>query len=401
MTQKKSKRSLQEIKELIGEQEDILRPLISTVLQEVLEAEMSEAVGAEKSERAEGRLGYRSGYYVRSLITRVGKLELRVPQDRQGRFSSELFERYQRSEKALVGALAEMYIQGVSTRKVKAITEELCGHAFSASAISAINKRLDEELQSFMHRPLEEEFPYLILDARYEKVREEGIIRSRAVLVALGVDWEGRRQVLAVELANRESASSWKEFLLKLKSRGLRGVVLAVSDDHAGLKRAIAEVLAEAFWQRCYVHFLRNALDYLPRKAADDCLTELRWFYERRNVEEARRDLIAWLGKWQAKYPKLCEWVEGNIEETFTFYRLPKEHHKHLKSTNVLERLNQELKRRTHVIRIFPNPESCLRLIRALAVEMHEAWLETHRYLNMEALREQRKAELPELKAAA
>jgi putative transposase len=401
MTQKKTKRSLQEIKELIGEQEDILRPLISTVLQEVLEAEMSEAVGAEKSERAEGRLGYRSGYYVRSLITRVGKLELRVPQDRQGRFSSELFERYQRSEKALVGALAEMYIQGVSTRKVKAITEELCGHAFSASAISAINKRLDEELQSFMHRPLEEEFPYLILDARYEKVREEGIIRSRAVLVALGVDWEGRRQVLAVELANRESASSWKEFLLKLKSRGLRGVVLAVSDDHAGLKRAIAEVLAEAFWQRCYVHFLRNALDYLPRKAADDCLTELRWFYERRNVEEARRDLIAWLGKWQAKYPKLCEWVEGNIEETFTFYRLPKEHHKHLKSTNVLERLNQELKRRTHVIRIFPNPESCLRLIRALAVEMHEAWLETHRYLNMEALREQRKAELPELKAAA
>ena len=210
MTQKKTKRSLQEIKELIGEQEDILRPLISTVLQEVLEAEMSEAVGAEKSERAEGRLGYRSGYYVRSLITRVGKLELRVPQDRQGRFSSELFERYQRSEKALVGALAEMYVQGVSTRKIKAITEELCGHAFSASAISAINKRLDEELQSFMHRPLEEEFPYLILDARYEKVREEGVIRSRAVLVALGVDWEGRRQVLAVELANRERRAADK-----------------------------------------------------------------------------------------------------------------------------------------------------------------------------------------------
>jgi len=401
MTRKKTKRSLQEIKELVGEQEDILRPLISMVLQEILEAEMSEAVGAGKSQRAESRLGYRSGYYVRSLITRVGKLELRVPQDRQGRFSTELFERYQRSEKALVGALAEMYVQGVSTRKVKAITEELCGHAFSASAISAINKGLDEELQSFMHRPLEEEFPYLFLDARYEKVREEGIIRSRAVLVALGVDWEGRRQVLAVELANRESTTSWKEFLLKLKSRGLRGVVLAVSDDHPALKRSIAEVLPEAFWQRCYVHFLRNALDYLPRKADDDCLTELRWFYERRNVEEARRDLIAWLSKWQGKYPKLCEWVEINIEETFTFYRLPKEHHKHLKSTNVLERLNQELKRRTHVIRIFPNPESCLRLIRALAVEMHEDWLETHRYLNMEALREQRKTQLPELKAAA
>ena len=401
MTRGKTKRSLQEIKELIAGEEDILRPLIGAVLQEVLEAEMSQALGAEKGERIEGRLGYRSGYYVRSLITRVGRVELRVPQDRQGRFSSELFERYQRSEKALVGALAEMYIQGVSTRKVKTITEELCGHEFSASAISAINKRLDEELQRFMHRSLEEEFPYLILDARYEKVREDGVIRSRAVLVALGVDWEGRRQVLGVELANRESATSWKEFLLKLKSRGLRGVTLAITDDHAGLKRSLAEVLPEAFWQRCYVHFLRNALDYLPRKVNDDCLTELRWFYDRRNVEEARRDLVAWLGKWQTKYPKLCEWVEGNIEETFTFYRLPKEHHKHLKSTNMLERLNQELKRRTHVIRIFPNPESCLRLIRALAVEIHEGWLETHCYLNMEPLAEQKKSQLHGLELAA
>ena len=401
MTRGKTKRSLQEIKELIAEEEDILRPLIGAVLQEVLEAEMSQALGAEKGERIEGRLGYRSGYYVRSLITRVGRVELRVPQDRQGRFSSELFERYQRSEKALVGALAEMYIQGVSTRKVKTITEELCGHEFSASAISAINKRLDEELERFMHRSLEEEFPYLILDARYEKVREDGVIRSRAVLVALGVDWEGRRQVLGVELANRESATSWKEFLLKLKSRGLRGVTLAITDDHAGLKRSLAEVLPEAFWQRCYVHFLRNALDYLPRKVNDDCLTELRWFYDRRNVEEARRDLVAWLGKWQTRYPKLCEWVEGNIEETFTFYRLPKEHHKHLKSTNMLERLNQELKRRTHVIRIFPNPESCLRLIRALAVEIHEGWLETHCYLNMESLAEQKKSQLHGLELAA
>jgi putative transposase len=401
MTRGKTKRSLQEIKELIAGEEDILRPLIGAVLQEVLEAEMSQALGAEKGERIEGRLGYRSGYYVRSLITRVGRVELRVPQDRQGRFSSELFERYQRSEKALVGALAEMYIQGVSTRKVKTITEELCGHEFSASAISTINKRLDEELQRFMHRSLEEEFPYLILDARYEKVREDGVIRSRAVLVALGVDWEGRRQVLGVELANRESATSWKEFLLKLKSRGLRGVTLAITDDHAGLKRSLAEVLPEAFWQRCYVHFLRNALDYLPRKVNDDCLTELRWFYDRRNVEEARRDLVAWLGKWQTKYPKLCEWVEGNIEETFTFYRLPKEHHKHLKSTNMLERLNQELKRRTHVIRIFPNPESCLRLIRALAVEIHEGWLETHCYLNMESLAEQKKSQLHGLELAA
>jgi putative transposase len=329
-TRKKTTPRLQEIKERIAEEEDFLRPLVARMLQEILEAEMNQALGAEKSERVEGRLGYRSGYSGRSLITRVGKLELRVPQDRQGHFSTQVFERYQRSEKALVAALAEMYVQGVSTRKVKAITEELCGHEFSASAVSAVNQRLDEELKRFATRPLEEAFPYLILDARSEKIREAGVIRSRAVLVALGVDWEGRRQVLAIELANRESATSWKELLLKLKSRGLREVVLAISDDHPGLKRAIAEVLPEAFWQRCYVHFLRNTLDYLPRKADDDCLIELRWFYERRNGEEARRELAAWLSKWQAKYPKLCEWVETNIEETFTFYRLPKEHHKHL-----------------------------------------------------------------------
>jgi putative transposase len=392
---------LAEIKAQLVAEGEFLRPLVEMVVQQVLEAEMSEALGAGKGERTEGRLGYRSGYYVRSLVSRVGKLELRVPQDRQGRFCTQLFERYQRSEKALVAALAQMYVQGVSTRKVKAITEELCGHEFSASSISAINKRLDEELEGFMRRRLEEDYPYVILDARYEKVRLEGVIRSRAVLVAIGVDWEGRRQILGVELANRESNSSWKEFLVLLKSRGLRGVVLAVSDDHVGLRNAIAEVLPQAFWQRCYVHFLRNSLDYLPRKADDDCLTELRWFYERRNVEEARRDLAAWLGKWQGKYPKLCEWVEANIEETFTFYRLPKEHHKHLKSTNVLERLNQELKRRTQVVRIFPNEASCLRLIRALAVEIHEDWLETHRYLNMEALAEQRKSQRRELELAA
>ena len=167
-------------------------------------------------------------------------------------------------------------------------------------------------------------------------MRENGVIRSRAVLVAIGIDWEGRRQVLGVEMANRESSTSWKEFLLGLKRRGLRGVIFAVSDDHPGLKRAIAEVLPEAYWQRCYVHFLRNALDYLPRKVADDCLIELRWLYDRRNAEEARRDLAAWLLRWQEKYPRLCAWVEENIEETLTFYRLPREHHKHLKSTNML-----------------------------------------------------------------
>jgi putative transposase len=393
MTKTEAKPAAAFVNELLSKSPDGLREIVRAVMQEMLEVEMTDALGAEKGARTAGRLGYRSGYYTRTLVTRVGKLELRVPQDRDGRFSTELFERYQRSEQALVATLAEMYVQGVSTRKVKAITEELCGHAFSASSISAINKRLDESLRAFAERPLGEPFPYLILDARYEKVREGGVVMSQAVLIAVGVDWDGRRQILAVEMANRESRSSWKDFLLGLRRRGLHGVEFVVADDHAGLRASVREVLAEAAFQRCYVHFLRNALDHLPRKADDDCLQELRWLYDRRSIDEARRDLSAWTAKWGARYPKLVAWVEENIDETLTFYRLPLQHHKHLKSTNMLERFNEEIRRRTYVVRIFPNSDACRRLVRALAVETHENWLEAHRYLNMNDLKELKKTQ--------
>ncbi len=395
MTQKPNKLSAKnvtvdaaQLKSVLAEQSDFLVPVVQEAVQAILELEMEECLQAGKHERTDQRLGYRSGYYRRRLITRVGTMVLRVPQDRAGHFSTQVFEQYQRSEKALVAALAQMYVQGVSTRKVAAITEELCGHEFSASSISTITGRLDEQLAQFSRRPLTEAFPYVVVDARYERVREGGVIGSRAILIALGIDWEGRRQVLAVEYANRESQSSWKEFLLGLKERGLHGVLFVVSDDHPGLKAAIGEVLPGAWWQRCYVHFLRNVLDYLPRQADDDCLQELRWMYERRNVEEARRDLKQWLERWGPKYPKLCAWVEANIEETWTFYRLPLAHHKHLKSTNLLERFNQEIKRRTLVVRIFPDEASCLRLVRAVAAEQHEEWMEGSRYLNADLLRE-------------
>jgi transposase-like protein len=383
------------------EEDDLFKEMLKESIQQYLEAEMDEVLGAGKWERSEGRRGHRSGYYTRSLVTRVGKIELRVPQDRLGRFSTEVFERYQRSGKALFLSLAEMYVQGVSTRKVKKITEQLCGQSFSASTVSRLNKQLDKSLKRFSERALEEDYPYLVLDAKYEKVRENGVVRSRAILVAIGINWDGRRCVLGVELANRESASSWKDFLFRLKQRGLRGVEFVVSDDHAGLKKAIMEVLPESSWQRCYVHFLRNALDHLPRKADDDCLEELRWMYNRRCLKEARKDLAAWLKKWQTTYPKLCDWVEESIEETFTFYKLPIQHHKHMKSTNMLERQNEEIKRRTYVIRIFPNADSCLRLVRALAVELHENWIEATRYLNMDLLKERKKEELRNLDEAA
>jgi len=220
MTERTGKSGTIDVKAVLAGDEEFLRALVRTALQEVLEVEMTQALGAEKSERTAGRLGYRSGYYDRTLVTRIGKLELRVPQDRDGRFSTELFERYQRSERALVAALAEMYVQGVSTRKVKSITEELCGHSFSASSISAINQRLDASLAQFAGRALAEAFPYLILDARYERVREAGVIASHAVLIAIGIDWDGRRQVLAVEVADRAGGISCV---------GSRGVVCMAS----------------------------------------------------------------------------------------------------------------------------------------------------------------------------
>src|SRR4051812_49143214 len=399
MTPAELKPEVSQLQALMATDAEYLRPLVRGLLQQVLEAEMTEALGAAKGERSATRRGCRSGTYGRTLFTRVGPLELRVPQDRGGRFSTELFERYQRSEKALVAAPAEMYVQGGSKRKGKAVTEGLCGHGFSASTISEATARLDGALKAFSERRLDEAYAYLILDARYERIREAGVIQSQAVLVAIGVDWEGRRQVLGVELANRESRSSWRDFLAGLKARGLYGVEYVVSDNHQGLKAAIREVLPEAVWQRCYVHFLRNALDYVPRKVDDDCLMELRWFYDRRDLAEVRRDIAQWLTKWQAKYPKLTSWVEENVEETLTYYRLPLPHHKHMKSTNMLERLNQELKRRTLVVRIFPNAASCLRLVRALAAEIHEGWLEATRYLNMEHLKERKKEALRALAA--
>lgn len=401
MARRKDTLSMNDLKEIFQSDTNGMKALLQTVVQQVLEAEMTEALGAEAGQRSSDRVGYRAGHYSRSLVTGIGKIELRVPRDRNGRFSTEIFERYQRSEKALVTSLAEMYIQGVSTRKVSKITEELCGHEFSASTISNINKTLDDELRKFSERQLEEDYPYLILDARYEKVREGGIVRSQAVLIAIGINWDGRRQILGVDLANRESATSWRDFLLSLRDRGLHGVEFVVTDDHQGLKQAVSQVLPEATWQRCYVHFLRNALDHLPRKADDDCLKELRWLYDRRDLSEAQRDLSAWLQRWQDKYPRLCSWVEDNISETLSFYKLPSQHHKHLKSTNMLERFNEELKRRTHIVRIFTNSEACLRLIRALAVEQHEVWLEDHRYLNMSFLKETKKARLLSLHNAA
>ena len=260
MTSKHRSIKLEEFKSELEAGGDAVRELVRSSLQEILEEEMTEALGAAKSERTSGRSGYRSGYYKRFLTTRVGRIELRVPQDRNGVFSTDLFERYERSEKAFVSALMQMYVCGVSTRKVAKVTEELCGHGFSASTVSRINAKLDAELGKFAERALEGSFPYLILDARYEKVREDGVVRDRAVLIAVGVDGTGRRQVLGVDLAEGESHASWRRFLESLRDRGLSGVVQVVSDDHSGLKKAIREVLPEAVRSRLAVFGLGRSV---------------------------------------------------------------------------------------------------------------------------------------------
>ena len=392
MTKDKVAPKMEEVKALFTENPDAFRSLLQKVVQDALESEMENFLEAGPYERTETRRGYRAGYYSRRMETRVGTLTLRVPQDREGNFKTELFERYQRSEKALVSSMMEMYIEGVSTRKVAKVTEVLCGTEFSAATVSSLTKKMDESLKKFANRPLTEAYPYIILDARYEKVRIDGIVQNQAVLIALGISWDGRREVLGVELAQKESKSIWKDFLIGLKERGLHGVEFVVSDDHCGIYNAVSAVLTEAIWQRCYVHFLRNALDHMPKKHIDPaCMMELRWIYDRRTIDEAMSDLKAWLSKWSEKYPTLCEWVEENIGETLSFYKLPHVHHKHLKSTNMLERMNQEIKRRTHIIRTFPNRESCLRMVRALAVETHEAWQVETRYLNMDELKEYKK----------
>jgi putative transposase len=393
MTKIEAKPAIASVNELFSKSPDGLREIVRAVMQEMLEAEMTDALGAGKGERTAARLGYRSGYYARTLITRVGKLELRVPQDRDGRFSTELFERYQRSEQALVATLAEMYVQGVSTRKVKAITEELCGHAFSASSISAINKRLDESLRAFAERPLGEPFPYLILDARYEKVREGGVVASQAVLIAIGVDWKG---------AARSLRSRWP--IAKAAHPGRTSSSACASEACMGSSSSLPTIMRG---------FARRFARSWPRQPSRDATST--FCATPSTICRARPTMIvcrscagcttgarprrpaaifpAWIAKWGARYQKLVAWVEETIEETLTFYRLPRQHHKHLKSTNLLERLNEEIRRRTYVVRIFPNSDACRRLIRALAVETHENWLEAHRYLNMNDLKEHKKTQ--------
>jgi transposase-like protein len=369
---------------------DFLREIVERVLQEVLEAEMTEHVGAVPHERTDTRKGHRNGHKPRTLRTRVGTLNLLVPQDREGTFSTRLFCRYQRNEKALVLALMEMYVEGVSTRKVKDVTEQLCGTTFSKSLISSLAGRLDAELEAWRSRPLEAKaYPYLFVDARYEKVRVDGRVVSQGVLVVSGVRDDGYREILAVEVADTESEATYQEMFRSLKSRGLSGVELVCSDDHKGLKAAIIRHFQGASWQRCQVHYVRNLLGMVSFAKRKELGADLRAIFAATSREQALGFASSVANKWREKgNEKVAEHLEEHVEECLTCLAFPESHRRRIRTINGLERLNQEIKRRTRVVRIFPNPQACLRLLTALCVEQSEEWVTGRPYLDMRELEE-------------
>jgi len=374
-----------------------LKEIVERVLQQLLEAEMTEHIGAAPYERVEGRTGHRNGHRPRALRTRVGTLNLLVPQEREGTFSSRLFSRYQRNEKALVLALMGMYVEGVSTRKVKDITEELCGTSFSKSLISSLAGKLDSELEGWRARRLEAEaYPYLFVDARYEKVRTGGRVVSQGVLIVSAVRYDGFGEILAVEVSDTESEATYQELFRSLKGRGLEGVELVVSDDHEGLKAAIERHFQGASWQRCQVHYSRNLLGMVGHAKRKALAADLRAIFAAPATEQALRIASSAAEKWRERgYAKVAEHIEEHVEECLACLAFPESHRRRIRTTNSQVRLNQEIKRRTRVVRIFPNRRSCLRLVTALAVEQSEEWLTGRRYLDMRDLEEQRREERP------
>jgi transposase-like protein len=362
-----------------------LRGIVERALQAVLEEEMTAHLGAARDERGEGRTGYRNGSKPRSLTTRVGTIELRVPQDRDGTFSTELFARYQRSEQALVTALMEMYLQGVSTRNVAAITEELCGTAFSKSQVSALVGRLDPELKAWRERSLTAAaYPYWVVDARYEHARVDGRVVTLGVLIVAGVRDDGRREILAVEEADTESEATYHDLFRRLKDRGLRGVELVTSDDHRGLTAAIERHFQGASWQRCQVHFARNLLGMVGAKHRGRLGEDLRGIFGAATLAQARAAARACASGWKSSHPLVAAKLDEEVEDCLACYAFPAAHRVRIRTTNGVERLNQELKRRTRVVRIFPNRAALLRLVTALAMEQSEEWISGRRYLDMD-----------------
>ena len=365
---------------------EALPELIRILVNEAMKLERQVHLGAGPYERSPERQGYANGYKPKGVETRVGEIEFAIPQVREGNFYPSAFEKGLRSERALRLALAEMYVQGVSTRRVAAITEQLCGTSVSSSQVSRAAQALDDVLESWRNRPLGE-IVYLYLDARYEKVRQDGEIRDTAVLMASGVDPAGKRMILGVSVSLSEAELHWRSFLDTLITRGLHGVRLVVSDDHAGLRKARQAVFTGIPWQRCQFHLQQNASQYVPKRAMrKDVAADLRMIFTAPDREQAEVYLKQVVLKYADTASQLADWIEANVPEGLTMFSFPEEHRRRIRTSNMLERTSQEIKRRTRVIRIFPNRDSCLRLVSAILMEISEDWETGRIYLNMDSI---------------
>jgi transposase-like protein len=363
-----------------------LAQLLEAIVNQVLEAQVGEHLRAERYERTEERQGYRNGYKSRQLTTRVGTLSLRVPQVREGGFSPELFARYQRSEQALILTLMEMVVNGVSTRKVARITEELCGTSFSKSTISDLCMGLDPLVAAWNERDLgATRFPFVFVDALVIKVREDGRVRSRSALIATGVNEAGYREILGLQLGDSESERSWTDFFRWLKGRGLSGVDLVVSDHHGGLTTAVRVQFQGASWQRCQMHLSANVSSGAPKAVQEELHARVRAIFEAPDLQTARTLLDQVVADFEQQAPTAVATLERGFDDATAVLALPRAYRKRLRTTNGQERLNEEVRRRERVIRIFPNRDSAIRLLGALLMEQDEGWSTGKRYFDMTA----------------
>ena len=366
---------------------DWLRAVVERVVQELMEAEVSAQIGAGRYERTEERTTQRNGYRHRPWDTRVGTLELAIPKLRAGSYFPSWLEPRRRAEQALVAVVAEAYVQGVRTRKVEALVQALGIAGLSKSEVSRLAASLDDQVAAFRTRRLDAEYPYLWLDARYEHVREGGRVVSMAVIVAYGVRADGVREVLGLDIGLSEDVALWRAFLQGLVARGVRGVQLVVSDAHQGLKQAIREVFVGASWQRCRVHFVRNVLARVPKSAQAMVAATIRTIFQQPDRRAAQAQLAHVVATLEDRFPKVVPLLVEAEEEILTFYDFPPEHWRQVYSTNPLERLNKELKRRSAVVGIFPNRDAVLRLLGAVLAEQNDEWLVGRRYFSEASMR--------------
>jgi transposase-like protein len=371
------------LEQIAAEGMEALPELIRILINEAMRLEREQHLGVGPYERSPERKGHANGYKPKTVKTRVGEIEFEVPQVREGQFYPEALEKGLRSERALTLALAEMYVQGVSTRRVAAITEQLCGTAVTSMQVSRATEKLDEVLEAWRNRPLGE-VVYLYLDARYEKVRMDGQLRDAAILIASGVGRDGKRRILGVSVSLSEAEQHWRLFLESLVERGLHGVKLIISDDHYGLRKARQAVFTGTPWQRCQFHLQQNASQYVPRKRMQaEVAADIRAVFNAPNRDHAEQYLKQIVSKYADAASDLADWMETAIPEGLTVFDFPEAHRRRIRTSNMLERVSQEIKRRTRVVRIFPNQNSCLRLVSAILMEIDEDWETGRIYLNI------------------